>query len=497
MKKKYKIKTIIFSLMVAAAMFYIGIKPKGQTNPQESYSVYLDGKKIGMIESKDELLEKINNEQESIKKKYGVDQVFPPVGLEIVKHITYENNFMKTEEIYNKINGFSIKGFTISIVSPDKDTETKYLYVLNKEDFDASMQKLITVFIPEESYNDFINDQQKEIADTGEYIKNIYLNEKIYIKEGYISTEKEILTNDQDISRYLLYGSSAETKKYTVKSGDTLDSIAEDNDLNVTELLIANPDLKETGVLLSGKGDQTINVSLINPAVNIISETDLVEKQVAAYETIVKYDNKLNVGYSYVEQQGENGVAKVKYSVKYNNGDIAEVQKISANELTPSVNKIIIKGGYRPPVNVGGGEPGEWGRPTVNYCKVSSPFGYRKGEYHDAIDITGCGGLGSPIFAAADGIVITSGRASGNPGIHIRIDHQNGYYTSYLHLSETYVKVGQTVNKGDRIGAMGATGRAFGVHLHFSVYYIPGGTGFVYNDSYALNPYNVSPVFKY
>ena len=44
---------------------------------------------------------------------------------------------------------------------------------------------------------------------------------------------------------------------------------------------------------------------------------------------------------------------------------------------------------------------------------------------------------------------------------------------------------------------MGATGRAFGVHLHFSVYYIPGGTGFVYNDSYALNPYNVSPVFKY
>lgn len=492
MKAKNKYKIILITVIIAAAVFYTGIKPKSESLPFNSYLVHLDGKKIGIIKDKEELLDKINQEQESIKNKYSVDVVHPPQGLQITEYVSYDNNYSDINDIYNMISDFSIDGYTVSIVDANNDKKT--LKILNKEDFDKSMQKLMTIFIPQEKYESYVNGTQKEITDTGEYVQDIYLEEKIFIKEGHISIKDEILTSSQEISSYLLYGSSAETKKYTVKAGDTLESIAEANSLNVEELLIANPELKSEDVLLSSRGDQTINVSLINPVVNVISKAELVETQIATFETTVKYDNRLNVGHSYVEQQGENGVAKVRYNVTYKNREITEVQKVSANELTPPINKVIVRGGYRPQVNLVS-EPGEWGRPTVNYCKLSSSFGYRSGSFHDAIDIA-CG-YETPIYAVADGVVIASGFASGNPGIHVRIDHQNGYYTSYLHLANTFVKVGQRVTKGQHIGSMGATGRAFGVHLHFSVYYIPGGTGYKYDNKYALNPINVSPVFRY
>ena len=54
-------------------------------------------------------------------------------------------------------------------------------------------------------------------------------------------------------------------------------------------------------------------------------------------------------------------------------------------------------------------------------------------------------------------------------GNAVKIKHNNGYYTLYAHLSEMYVKVGQSVRKGHPIGYMGNTGRSFGSHLHFEV----------------------------
>lgn len=495
MNKKNKIITILITIVFAVALFYIGINPEGKINPQEAYLIYLNGNKIGMIKEKDDLLNKINLEQEEIKKKYGVNQVYPPTGLEIIKHITYDTNYSNIDDLYNGIDDFSIKGYTVTIKSSEKNVEDKYIYVLNKEDFDESMKKLVSVFIPNDIYTDYINESQKEIKDTGEIFKKIYFNEKITIKESFISTKKDILINKQDISRYLLYGTASETKKYTVKKGDTIESIAESNSLNVNELLIANPELRETNALLSSRGDQQINISLINPVVSIVSETDLVEKQVAYFDTVVKYDDKLTFGTSYIEQKGENGIAKIKYDAKYVNGELVEAKKITREELTPPVNKIIVRGGYKI-ANPGTGDPDDWGRPTVNYCKISSGFGFRWGGFHDAIDITGSG-LGSPIFAANDGVVWAARYSSGNPGKNVRIDHQNGYFTNYLHLSEIFVQQGQFVKKGDRIGSMGRTGTATGVHLHFSVYYFPDGGPFRYEDKYALNPITVSPSFRY
>lgn len=79
---------------------------------------------------------------------------------------------------------------------------------------------------------------------------------------------------------------------------------------------------------------------------------------------------------------------------------------------------------------------------------------------------------GTPIYAAADGVVIISrggGGWNGGYGNYIVITHRNGSQTLYSHLKSTVASFGQSVSQGQLIGYVGATGRVTGSHLHFEV----------------------------
>jgi murein DD-endopeptidase MepM/ murein hydrolase activator NlpD len=103
---------------------------------------------------------------------------------------------------------------------------------------------------------------------------------------------------------------------------------------------------------------------------------------------------------------------------------------------------------------------------------ITSPFGMRvdpiTGRYalHSGIDIGA--DYGTPIQAAADGIVIFSSWYGGY-GNAIIIDHGSGLSTLYAHCSAMYVQLNQPVQRGQVIGAVGATGYATGPHLHFEI----------------------------
>jgi len=86
---------------------------------------------------------------------------------------------------------------------------------------------------------------------------------------------------------------------------------------------------------------------------------------------------------------------------------------------------------------------------------------------HHGIDVAAT--EGTPIFVSDGGVVIFSGFANYGYGGMIVIDHRTGYQTLYAHLSNRLVSCGASVTKGQTIGAAGATGNAFGAHLHFEV----------------------------
>lgn len=110
------------------------------------------------------------------------------------------------------------------------------------------------------------------------------------------------------------------------------------------------------------------------------------------------------------------------------------------------------------------------------YARITTGLYYSSGSYHGAIDF-GSGGInGQPIYAVADGYVVTSERLSGSYGNYILIAHYNGLYTLYAHGQDgsRTVSAGQTVKQGQQIMRVGNTGNSTGPHLHFEVRTDPG-----------------------
>jgi murein DD-endopeptidase MepM/ murein hydrolase activator NlpD len=128
---------------------------------------------------------------------------------------------------------------------------------------------------------------------------------------------------------------------------------------------------------------------------------------------------------------------------------------------------------YTGPVNNGFfGSPLPWDPP-----RLSSPCGdYMSPCYggpHPGVDLAAP--QGTPVYASAGGRVMVAVRTGSSALQYVAIDHLNGYYTYYLHLSEVWVNVNQSVSKGTVIGLSGGTpgtigaGWTTGAHLHFQI----------------------------
>lgn len=108
---------------------------------------------------------------------------------------------------------------------------------------------------------------------------------------------------------------------------------------------------------------------------------------------------------------------------------------------------------------------------TSGYFVKPAPGGRRSQGIHGHNGVDLAGPVGSSIVAAAKGTVIVSnsGGYNGGYGSYIVIKHANGTQTLYAHLSKNFVSVGETVSQGQKIGAMGNSGKSTGSHLHFEV----------------------------
>ena len=485
MHKKNIAITIIITLIVSTILLLSNMTDKVFIRANYKYQVYLQGEKIGMIDNEEDLYALIDENQTSIKNEYNVENVYPPTDLKIIAVNTYNDSSDNIEDIYNKIESvddFSVHGYVITIKGEDKEYT---INVLDKDVFVNATLRLVNAFLEENEYENYVNNIQEEIVDTGRLIENMYFSENITIKESYISVNEKIYTDEVELSQFLLFGSDPDTEYYTIKLGDTLNSIADDNQLNIEELLIANPTYKSEDTILR-VGDQ-VNVTLIDPQLTFVYELYEIKDEIVYYEKENVRDNNKPVGFKEVTTPGQNGIERYRETYTVTNGvrsQEAEVEKIATiqevqNEITtigPSGGGGI--SGIIDPVNLNGA----WAWPTNRGYVITSYRGWRWGRMHQGIDISGAGNFGSPIYAAASGTVTyvsnscpSRGKGYGDPcgggmGNEIIIDHGNGYVTVYGHLHQTIkVSAGTTVSRGQLIGYMGNSGSSTGAHLHFEV----------------------------
>lgn len=481
---KGKILGFFITIIFSAFLFLIGSDNHAVIDPIEAYQVYLNGNKIGMIASKDELYNMIDTEQIEIKNKYKVDKVYPPHGLSIKKVYTYDNEIVDTNKIYDQIKDvdpFTIEAYNVTIkynsdkmADEEEDNEIVIrddatLYLMDKKIINEALHETAAAFISDEDLKNFENETQIEIEDTGEVITSVYFDETITIKKDLVSVEEEIFDDVNELSRYLLFGTLEEQQSYSVKDGEDLHTIAEDHKLNVEELLIANPNYPSANVLLTE--GETLNVGLINPLVSVVYKKTIVEDVPISFQEEVETDPNKPSSYSTVKQEGKDGLSRITQDVTYVNGEVKFLDIVSQEELIPPTNKITLKGTKgTPDFTFDPTTSSKWVWPTKIPFKIVSEFKWRWGRQHQGIDIAGSG-YGSPIYAVGDGVAYHINRNSSKAeGVSIRIDHGDGYTTIYMHLSKVLIKEGAEVKKGQIIGEMGCTGRCYGTHLHLGVY---------------------------
>lgn len=491
--KKVSFSNILVSIISIAFVICLGFNDKiTNNNPTTAYNVYVDGEKIGTVESEEKLNEYINNQEEKLMEKYEIDKIYKPNGVEIKEVVSYNPKINTEKEIYNKLvktKNFTIKGYIITITDEEEENSIPLtINVLDKEIFDKAIITTVKAFVGNEKYDLFVNDEQEEITDLGSLIENIEIKQKITYKEGYISTDEIIFQEEDKLSQYLIYGTDKLNNTYTVEEGDTIEIIAEKHKLNVEEFLIANPKFTSKNNFLYAS--EVVNVELINPVIDVIVDVHSVEESEKPFIVEIQYDENLVRGYERVERQGENGLEKVTKKYQYINGQLVDTVNVSSTEIKPAVNQILIKGEkYVPEV----ADLSYWAWPTPRPYTITSPYEYRWGTFHSAIDIAGTG-YGSDIYAANNGTVHTAEYGHPSMGNYVIINHNaNNYYTIYMHMKDLTVKQGQTVERGQLIGHMGNSGHVVpaptpsnpyaGTHLHFGVY-----IGVPYRGGYHINP---------
>lgn len=244
--------------------------------------------------------------------------------------------------------------------------------------------------------------------------------------------------------------------KYYVKEAENTSTFLDD--VNIVDTYCLNKEVKSSNELLA-----IVKNLKVKTVSTVTSESSV------KYSTKTIYTSSKVRGYEKVKTKGVKGVKTETAVIETLNGKETAKTVIARKILKKPVEKVVVKGtatsmasataraqaksaGFICPLNKG------------SIKAISAYWG--DGRNHKAMDFSGA--IGTPIFAAKAGTVVSAGW-DGNYGYAVVIDHGNGLKTRYAHANALCVKKGATVKQGQQVATLGNTGRSTGPHLHFEV----------------------------
>jgi murein DD-endopeptidase MepM/ murein hydrolase activator NlpD len=412
------------ALVIFSGMWYFSVKTP-------AYAVLVDGKQQFVVKDRDYVdnaLQQLSNEQ---GKKFG-SKVDLANDVIIERKMASRRDILSSKKVLGELRN-ALKTPAVAIVIKGK---------------------AITYVESKTIANALLNDLKKQYAplEDGEKLVSVKFQEQVQLKDEKVNFSK-IKTRQQAFA--LITTGSDQPEKYSVKEGDSLWSIARQNDMLVDDIKKANhlqgEDLKP--------GDKLVLVTS-KPYINVIAMVEGQKTEVIPFTTKTVVDKKLTRSVK-VQQEGQNGEKQVVYAATKCNGVVAKKNVIEEKIIKVAVDKIIVKGTRVIQVaSRGGGGSGNL------YWPASGSITQRFGGGHTGIDIAT--GIGSAIRAAAGGTVTFAGYQGGY-GKFVIINHGNGLVTRYAHCSSLLVSAGQSVSAGQTIARVGSTGHSTGPHLHFEV----------------------------
>lgn len=265
------------------------------------------------------------------------------------------------------------------------------------------------------------------------------------LKKPQITNTKNIKTTGGKIG-----GKRNSIIEYEVVSGDSIGSIANKFNISINTILWEN-DLTAYSVIHPGK---ILSILPTSGVIHSVTSGQTLARIAALYgvdeEKIreannLKNSDNLLIGQKLIVPGGRQATAVAQRTTNYSG--ISIIQDVIQEIIKPKKAAPVI------------GSRMVW--PTVGY-RITQYYSWR----HLAIDIANH--IGTPIYAADAGVIAFRGWSTGY-GNNIIVDHGSGRRTRYAHLSQFYTKLGEEVDKGEAIGAMGSTGWSTGPHLHFEV----------------------------
>ena len=433
-----KHKTVLltgFSIVLVALVGTAGV-----FNYCTAYEYSYNGKSLGIVRNKDDVLQITDLVQGALTEEKNVNVVIDAKDDISFKRVSALGDVKidTSEEVLKRLTYMG-----------DLNVKAYGIYVDGKKAGSVASKDVAAEVIQE------IKDKYSSGIEGSEIEEAVFIED---VEVTLTNTDlQDVASKDEMVD--ILCTSGEKESLHKVIAGETLADIAKLYSMEEKEILDDNAGVDPKKLVVGS----TLVIKQNAPILTVKITELLTYDEVVEFKTVEKDDDTIYEGYTETEQKGKDGLNEVTSRFVYVNGEEIEENRLVTTVKEEPVEEIILIGTKERPPTVGSGKY-IW--PLEGGYTFTSGFKPRWGSFHKGIDLGVS--VGTNVIAA-DGGTVTQAGYSGSYGYLVVIDHQNGMETYYAHNDSLVVSVGDKVFQGQHIAESGNTGRSTGPHLHFEI----------------------------